>query len=61
MPYTTNPKMPKLRAKAVNLVILEGWSIRQVARHFGFNPSTISKWVKKIKGRSSRKLLQNFP
>ena len=47
MPYTINPKMPKLRAKAANLVILEGWSIRQTARHFGFNPSTISKWVKK--------------
>ena len=47
MPYTTNPKMPKLRAKAANLVLLEGWSIRQTAKYFGFNPSTVSKWVKK--------------
>lgn len=47
MPYTTNPRMPKLRARASNLVLLEGWSIRQTAKYFGFNPSTVSKWVKK--------------
>lgn len=45
MPYTTNPSMPKVRMNAVKLV-RSGWSIRKVARHTGFNPSTISRWVK---------------
>jgi transposase InsO family protein len=46
MPYTTNPKLPKLRARAVKMVCA-GLSVRQVARYFGFNPSTISRWTKK--------------
>lgn len=45
MPYTTNPSMPKVRMNAVKLV-RSGWSIRKVARYTGFNPSTISRWVK---------------
>ncbi len=47
MPYTTNPCLPKLRAKAVNMV-REGKSIREVARYFGFNPSTVSRWNKRV-------------
>jgi transposase InsO family protein len=47
MPYTINPKMPKLRIKAVNMV-RSGYSIRQVARYFGFCPSTISRWNNKV-------------
>lgn len=39
--------MPKLRAKAV-MMARNGKSIRQVARYFGFSPSTISKWNKKM-------------
>jgi transposase InsO family protein len=46
MPYTTNPKMPKVRMKAVNLV-RQGWSTRKVARYTGFNQSTIVRWVNK--------------
>ena len=46
MPYTTNPMMPKLRARAVDLVH-SGKSIREVARYLGFEASTISRWVKK--------------
>jgi transposase len=45
MPYTSNPSMPKVRMNAVKLV-RSGWSIRKVARYTGFNPSTISRWVK---------------
>ena len=53
MPYTTNPKLPRLRMQAVKLV-RSGWSVRKVARHTGFNPSTISRWVEKAEplGRS---------
>jgi len=59
--YVTNPRLPKLRAKAV-MMVRRGKSVRQVARYFGFNPSTISRWDKKmprfgsydIRSRSSR-------
>lgn len=43
MPYTTNPQMPKLRAKAVEMV-QGGNSIRSAARYFGYEPSTIMRW-----------------
>lgn len=46
MPYTVNPHLPKLRAKAV-MMVRSGQSIRQVAKYFGFNPSTVCKWVKR--------------
>lgn len=45
MPYTTNPHLPVLRMNAANLVLLHGWSTREVARHTGFNQSTIVRWV----------------
>lgn len=48
MPYTSNPKMPRLRAKAVNMV-RSGHSIRSVAKYFGYEPSTVSRWCKKVK------------
>lgn len=47
MAYTTNPHLPKVRMQAVRLVKYRGWSIRKVARHTGYNPSTISRWCKK--------------
>lgn len=46
MAYTTNPNLPKVRLEAVKL-IRSGWSSRQVARHTGFNQSTIVRWAKK--------------
>jgi transposase InsO family protein len=62
MPYTLNPHLPKVRAKAVDLVRLEGWSMRATARYIGVHPATISKWMKRapkcqtraIETRSSR-------
>lgn len=47
MAYTTNPHLPKVRREAVNLVKYRKWSIRKTAKHFGYNPSTISRWCKK--------------
>ena len=47
MAYSTNPQLPKLRARAVNMV-RGGRSIRQVAKYFGFNPSTVSRWNKRF-------------
>lgn len=49
MPYTTNPHLPRLRAKAVGLVY-DGWSQRKVSRYYGVCPSTISRWIKKARG-----------
>src|SRR3989338_9801961 len=49
MPYTTNPHLPRLRMEAANLVVREGWSTREVARHFRFNQSTIVRWVEKAR------------
>ncbi|MCC7460115.1 MAG: DDE-type integrase/transposase/recombinase [Proteobacteria bacterium] len=47
MAYTKNPQMPRLRAKAVAMV-QSGNSIRKVARHFGYQPSTVMRWCKRV-------------
>jgi transposase InsO family protein len=39
--------MPKVRRDAVRLVKYRGWSIRSVAKHLGYEPSTVSRWCKK--------------
>lgn len=49
MPYTTNPHLPRLRLAAARLVLKEGWSTREVARHTGFNQSSIVRWVNFMK------------
>ena len=38
--------MPTVRRDAVRLVCYRDWSIRKAARHFGVEPSTVSRWVK---------------
>jgi transposase InsO family protein len=49
MPYTTNKHMPRIRKEAAQLLVRKKWSTRKVARHFGFNQSTIVRWFKKSK------------
>jgi transposase InsO family protein len=44
--YSTNPHLPKLRAKAVEMV-RSGKSIRETARYFGFDPASVSRWNRK--------------
>jgi len=46
MPYTQNPYLPKVRREAVNLVS-SGWTLRHAARHFGVEPSTVMRWVRR--------------
>jgi len=63
MVYTTNEKLPQLRAEAVRM-LRSGKSTREVARYFGYNQSTVVRWWKRryeirqntrqIKTRSSR-------
>lgn len=47
MAYTVNPHLGKVRRDAVRLVKQQYWSMREVARHVGVEPSTISRWCKK--------------
>ena len=44
--YTTNPRMPRLRARAVNMVF-SGKSVSEVARYFGYTKGAVSKWCQK--------------
>lgn len=44
-----NPNMPRLRMQAAKLVLKQNWSTRQVARHTGFDHSTIVRWVAKAR------------
>lgn len=46
MAYTNNPKLPRLRMEAV-MRVRRGESIRAVARHYGYEPSTVMRWVRK--------------
>lgn len=46
MSYTSNPHIAKVRRDAVNLVKYRRWPMRKVARRFGVEPSTISRWCK---------------
>ena len=46
MAYTTNEKLPEIRAQAVKLV-RDGWSTRKVARHLGYTQSAVVKWCKR--------------
>lgn len=46
MSYTSNPKLPKLRMEAVQRV-RSGQSIRAVARYYGYQPSTVMRWVRR--------------
>jgi transposase InsO family protein len=43
MAYTTNEKVGKVRLQAIRMVV-GGKSTREVARHFGYNQSTIVRW-----------------
>lgn len=59
MAYTTNPKLPRLRMQAV-LMVRRGASTYEVAKHFGYNQSTIARWVQ----RANKELLigsENLP
>lgn len=46
MAYTSNPKLPKLRMEVV-MRVRHGESIRAVARHYVYKPSTVMRWVRK--------------
>lgn len=47
MAYDTNPRLPRLRARAVEMV-RAGKTVTEVARYFGFTKGAVSKWCKKM-------------
>ena len=47
MSYVTSPYAPRARRAAVNLVVREGWTPAQAARHAGVHRSTVGRWLKK--------------
>lgn len=47
MAYDINPKLPRIRARAVDMV-RDGKTVTEVARYFGFTKGAISKWCKKM-------------
>lgn len=49
MPYTINPKLPRLRMQIARLVINDGLSTREAARYSGYSQSTIARWVKEAR------------
>ncbi len=46
MSYTTNEKIPRLRALAVRMV-RSGKSTHEVARYYGYNQSTVARWCQR--------------
>src|SRR3989338_5912549 len=46
MPYTNDPKMPRIRRDAVELV-RRGWSARKAGRYLGYHHTAIMEWVRK--------------
>jgi len=46
--YTINPNIPKVRLEAVRM-LHKGYSSRVVARHFGFDQSSIIRWDKRYR------------
>jgi transposase InsO family protein len=47
MAYSTNPYLPKARATALKLLLIEGIPLRQVAERTGVHRTTIWRWVRK--------------
>lgn len=61
MSYSKNPNLPRVRMKAVNLV-KQGWSIRRVARYFGFSHGAVINWIKKCpRNRMGRAVIPTLP
>lgn len=55
MAYTTNEKIPRLRALAVRMV-RSGKSTREVARYFGYNQSSVARWCQRAPKSSFKSL-----
>ena len=52
MAYEINLHLPRLRMEAVRMV-RSGRGVREVARHFGYTPGAVSKWINKARSLPS--------
>ena len=48
MAYTSNPKLPRIRQEAAQLV-KRGWSARKVGRYLGYHHTAVMRWYKQSK------------
>jgi transposase-like protein len=60
MAYSTNPNLPKARAVALRLLLLEAVPLQIVARKCGVHRSTIYRWKLKWLALNSTQQLANF-
>ena len=60
MAYSTNPNLPKARAEAMKLVLLEGLPLTVVARKCGVHRTTIYHWRKKWQEINQNLQLENY-
>lgn len=47
MAYASNPRLPKLRMEAV-MRVRRGGGIRVVALHYGYEPSIVMGWIRRV-------------
>ena len=59
MAYSTNPHLPKARATALQLLLVEQRSVLVVARKCGIHRSTLWRWVKKWRVLNEYRQLDN--
>lgn len=57
--YTTNERLPKLRAQAVTMV-RSGKTTREVAKYFGYSQSVIVKWCKRARDKKDIQTIETL-
>ena len=60
MAYSTNPNLPKARAEAMKLLLLEDLPLSVVARKCGVHRTTIYRWKKKWQQVNQNLQLENY-
>lgn len=60
MAYSTNPNLPRARALALKLLILQGLPLQVVANKCGVHRSTVYRWKQKWLGINVNQQLENF-
>jgi transposase InsO family protein/transposase-like protein len=60
MAYSTNPNLPRARAFALRLLLLEGLPLQVVANKCGIHRSTMYRWKRKWLALNEYQQLQNF-
>ena len=56
MAYSSNPYVLNVRRQGVNLVLLQGWSVSQAARHLGVHRTTVWRWLN-LSGATDQRVL----